>query len=465
MSPPDTAPPLHPPPAAGDDFARRPDQAEAMAQGWNAIVNQWLDGAAGGLFYNAQSDESPGEAATDDAIWDAFPLAISRWVNAEDDRDTLRWRAADTLSPTVRYREVTEDGRLGDPIQSANRQQDEYCEWFVVREGNAIRRITFTSEAPEYWMYLANGTPEFLPEDNPHRNVFSGDLSLVLELYREHVDQSVTLEDITWPSDVAERIRTRDGSAWRQRPAGTYNPLNQWNTTRGAMHLTHPANTLGAEINLAADATVRRAGPDPNDPRALICCAGYGDGNRSSDPIIGAKVYEYANQGLSISLPDPVGLYIQSWNPDLFSGPNDESLENAWNPTRGDEDNQRVLRLVFEVPDGMDFTVDQARAGGVPIEWGGPVADAIKIHITAMAKDLGAGGGSDSRVCEASCCEHPEREGVFAVVDPGTDCGQVDWNVFAPGLPEAVEVVGAELPVPEGGGAPEEFVAPYYSRR
>ena len=33
---------------------------------------------------------------------------------------------------------------------------------------------------------------------------------------------------------------------------GTYNPYNRWNTTDGIMHLTHPANTLSAEIKLGA---------------------------------------------------------------------------------------------------------------------------------------------------------------------------------------------------------------------
>jgi hypothetical protein len=292
-------------------------------------------------------------------------------------------------------------------------------------------------------------------------------MSLVLELYQQHVDPSITLEDITWPSNVAEAIPTRTGIRWRLRPAGTYNPLNKWNTTHGAMHLTHPANTLGAEINLAADATVRRDGPDPNDPRALICCGGYGDGNRSSDPIIGAKVYEYANRGLSLSLPDPVGLYIQSWNTDLFTSPDDESLERAWRTTRGDPESQRVLRVVFEVPDGMGFTVDQVRAGGIPIEWGGQVADAIKIHITAMAKDLGAGDQSDPQTCSASCCEHPERQGVLTIVDPGSDCGEVSWDDLAPVLSGdgAVAPLGAEAVVPDGEGLPQEFVAAYQSRR
>ena len=39
---------------------------------------------------------------------------------------------------------------------------------------------------------------------------------------------------------------------------GAYNPRNMWNTARGAMHLTHPANSLGAEIKLAADAAARQ---------------------------------------------------------------------------------------------------------------------------------------------------------------------------------------------------------------
>jgi hypothetical protein len=38
--------------------------------------------------------------------------------------------------------------------------------------------------------------------------------------------------------------------------ADQYNPYNKWNTTHGLMHLTHPCNTLQAEITLGADATV-----------------------------------------------------------------------------------------------------------------------------------------------------------------------------------------------------------------
>lgn len=37
-------------------------------------------------------------------------------------------------------------------------------------------------------MYLANGTAEFLPANDPNSNLFAGDISLVLELYQQHVD-------------------------------------------------------------------------------------------------------------------------------------------------------------------------------------------------------------------------------------------------------------------------------------
>lgn len=222
------APTVHPPPAGIDDFARRPDTAEAMAQGWDAIVNDWLDGAAGyygdetnpSLFYNAQRDETPGAGATDDAVWDAFPLAITKWFAGDDDPERTRWRAADTpRAYPGRYRRVV-DGRLGEPIDLTHRQQDEYCEWFAVRDGEAIRRITFTSEAPEYWMYLAHGTPEFLPQGHPDHDRFAGDMSLVEELYQEHVDPSATVQDLTWPYDVAQAVSTRHhlGRALSRRP-------------------------------------------------------------------------------------------------------------------------------------------------------------------------------------------------------------------------------------------------------
>ena len=59
------------------------------------------------------------------------------------------------------------------------------------------------------------------------------------------------------------------------------------------MHLTQRANTLGAEINLAARATVLRrdhAGNRITDARRLISSSAFGSPDRSSDPNISQGV-------------------------------------------------------------------------------------------------------------------------------------------------------------------------------
>ena len=71
-----------------------------------------------------------------------------------------------------------------------------------------------------------------------------------------------------------------------------YNPINYWNftTTSGTiMHLIHPSNTLGAEMDIAAQATVLRK--DENGDRIsnyqdLINCSQYGNPGRNSDPFV-----------------------------------------------------------------------------------------------------------------------------------------------------------------------------------
>lgn len=259
--------------------------------------------------------------------WDAFPRFLQKWYEEDDQPDLMRWRAAETLRPRLfggqPLRRVR-DGALAEPVPTFHRQQDEYCEWFAHRDDDGrVVRLTFTSEGPEYWQYLASGTRAFFAADDPRSEIVEGDLSLVAELYAEHVDPAVKPDDLVWPYDVAI-FDARANQWFLYARAGTYNPFNRWNTTDGAMHLTHPANTLGAEINLAARAAVVRAGADDapiTDQEELICCSGYGDVNRSSDPSIGAGVNGLARNGLSISLADPVGLYIAGINLGAFEVP------------------------------------------------------------------------------------------------------------------------------------------------
>src|SRR5207248_6953544 len=77
----------------------------------------------------------------------------------------------------------------------------------------------------------------------------------------------------------------RNETKWR------YNPKNGYNssTTTGTItHLVQDANTLRAEINIAAQATILRkkrgSGAPVTGSDQLIRCSGYGDPDRNSDP-------------------------------------------------------------------------------------------------------------------------------------------------------------------------------------
>ena len=220
--------------------------------------------------------------------WDAFPLAIKTWFDNEPEGGSSKYRSADALRPHEpggRPLRAVRDGHLAEAVPTFRRQQDEYCEWHVERTDGRITGVQITSEGPEYWQFLMSGTRPFFPEGDTRRDLTRGDPDLVLALYREHVSPEVQPGDLVWAHDVAFYDRTTQ--RWRLwARAGDYNELNRWTTTDGAMHLTHGANTLSAEVTLAAEATVQRK--TERTARALICCSGYGSAARSSDPTIGS---------------------------------------------------------------------------------------------------------------------------------------------------------------------------------
>src|SRR5215213_8618502 len=172
----------------------------------------------------------------------------------------------------------------------AYRPQDEYLEWVTRRAPDGIvTEILFTCEGPEYWDNIAL------------------DQQLLLDMYKELVgDNSIQIADLIFPRKVTWS-NPNDGLQTFE--AGQYNPYNKFNI-RGAVHLTQPANTLGAEVALAKDATRLFGNPVPvtSDPD-LVCCAAYGGINRMSDPTIGSGVNLQVQLGNRVTLRNPIGLY------------------------------------------------------------------------------------------------------------------------------------------------------------
>jgi hypothetical protein len=449
-------------PAGIDDFAGQPARRPAFARGWDAILASWFEayaGIEGGYFYDPRTDTSPGRPDTQSVAWDAFPRPIEKWFEEADDPELERWRAAETLRPRLfdgrPLRRVT-DGSLAEPVPVLHRQQDEYCEWFAHRDDDGhISRVTFTCEGPEYWRFLAGGTAAFFDDGDERAEIVDGDLDLVAGLYRRHVDPAVDDDDLLWPYDVAAYdAGTKKWGIYGR--AGEYNPFNRWNTTDGAMHLTHPANTLRGVFTVVGRAAVLRKdsrGRPIDDAEALVCCSGFGEPNRSSDPSIGAGVNGLVRDGLSVSLADPLGLYMAGINAGAFAGPAGEDMSDAWQVDRGDAATQRILRATFAAP---GFTVDQISAAGTPIAYGGQIADEVQMITTALAKRIHASPPARKR-CVTSCCENPDRAGVVTVVDRGVKCSTVDWVALAPAT-TGTEVLAPPAPPTLALAEPVEIV-------
>ena len=227
---------------------------------------------------------------------------------------------------------------------SAMTTQVEYLEWFVTKIGGKIKKVTFTTETPEYW-----------------QEMFEFDPSRVLALYRELVNPAVAEADLVTGTN--------------------YNPLNVWNTSKGIVHyiVNSPANTLGAAIGLAQGSV----GLTPAHVRDNYELPGTGFAGTSADPRVVIDVNMLARKGLSITATEPIGLYMADWDDTGWTKPDGSPVGNYWRVIRGRPG--AALRLEYEVPPSEGFVVSDIRIGGRPIKYGGHLAEHVTVMIGGLA--------------------------------------------------------------------------------
>jgi hypothetical protein len=327
------------------------DLDEAGQQQWSQFVSDAVESARAGSsnhtndspreqFYNLTKMDTSQDATFQDVNWTAFP----RQVRINSISNHQRWTRAD----------------------SSRDVQDEYCEWSVTRGADGkIRRVTFTCESPEYWEVLAQVQP-----------------SKVVELYRQYLDPSVQGDDLF------------DAS-------GAYIRRNKWNntTTQGAMHLVQAANTLGAEIELAAAASIRRVinGRELTSDQELIECGQYGVPQRNSDPHIGGVVNSVARLKTDLALANPVGLYFNDLSTAGWAAPDGSDPKSYWTYARGSDDHP--VRAVYEVTKDKSFVVGDITIDGIPIAFGAQIADFISMRLTAVACRVGQNTAQPMTAC------------------------------------------------------------------
>jgi hypothetical protein len=382
------------PPANIQDFSDDPQKQAAMNVAWNGNVNRWVQAALIGdvwdlinygprpAFYNPLNTDEPPSAVNAGIPWNAFPGRIQA-LFPNNSSDWFQW-ADEGVPDQVTTDLCSQQTIPGIPYPPTGPRgwQDEYCEWSVTRNSDGkITSVMFTCENPEYWFTLWEVSP-----------------AKVLDLYQTLVNPAVQFADLCLPN-------ARDPISGK--PA--YNPLNIWNTgtktlpnSGGAVHLTSSPNTLGAEFDLAAAATMPRSvnGQPVESASQLVCCARYGKIGRHSDPTIGQSVNQFANYTAGFpearaTLTNPVGLYIQTpnfgtpQNP-TFITPDGTFAGSFWTVVRGKladpsvpNDIDRILHATFSVPEHLGYTVSDISVGGAKIQYASQITQMFEMSLMA----------------------------------------------------------------------------------
>ncbi|HWK03779.1 MAG TPA: hypothetical protein VNS58_09110 [Puia sp.] len=408
------------------------DLPNILADQWSAIIDAWFETAIDRLvtywklppdkifLYNLLRHPEVNGTATE-IPWNAYPRKYTLTFSNEEDK----WHRTEMLY----------NSDLGDEMNTglfylvgANyiratdfffRDQDEYCEWrpVVDPQTQKLKKLVFTCENPEYWTFIADKEKD-----------------LLLKLYRDITQGNVLPDDLFFQQD----IYMKDDSGQFYNIKGQYNPYNKWNTSLGIVHLTHPANSLSAEVYLAADATVIRknaAGAPVTNDKDLICCSGYGNPNRSSDPSIGIKINTFVQNHYSITINDPVGLYMKSIDSSGVVLPGGLQFADCWKITRGKEG--MILRAEFALPDGSDLEKVQVR--GKALRYGGQLAEKINMVIYGLGNDFNL-GDPVKYDCVAHCCVNSILPGLLDVKDIDQPCGSHHLAVLT--MLESVQAAG-----------------------
>jgi len=357
---------------------------------WNASpyrIRFYYQSQLQSLFKEKVTINSKKYSASDYALWQLTDMGPDAYQKKNTSFIQNRL-PLDLCSNTMKY-DTTEFTPLG-----PRGWLDEYCEYAVKRTDtrisgtineNEIDWAIFTCENPEYYWTLWSISPES-----------------VLKIYRQTLSNpNIQLTDLYLLDENNQPVPLPTGGY-------AYNPINKYNSgtvitdnSGGAVHLTSPPNELSAEIILAGGACVPRQTTDWNTQVAndLICCSNYGRRFRNSDPHIGQSVYQAISQlPIAGTLLNPVGLYLQLPNFDLFELPKSVidmggKPEDLWTVLRGETENpfypnQMILRAKFQVPSSWGINASDIKIAGAPLVYASQIAQTMQVQLAAGSRAM-----------------------------------------------------------------------------
>ncbi|KAB7613631.1 hypothetical protein F9L33_09640 [Amylibacter sp. SFDW26] len=312
--------------------------------------------------------------------WNGFPRLVRRlapWTDfpPNDIDSDGSFRAVDTIGDEDHRRGVFVD-QSGSVLDFPTRhRQDEYLEWTARRDdqGN-ITKVIFVAEGYDYFSKL-----------------FESDEKAVVEIYEEFTETTgIRVDDLRAQNGLYRR--QNDGTLRTIATPGGFNPRNTLNIDPGIVHLSHRANSLGAEVNLAGVSALARSDAngklvDASDEERLICCNQSGEPNRNSDPQISKQAYQQVIDSYIYTLANPVGLYIAGIDHEQLLMPDNKTIvpREWWKVVRGDdlwvEGKSRALRVELEVPSTENLTVSDLKLGGNNLIYPSQLAELLSVHL------------------------------------------------------------------------------------
>ena len=271
--------------------------------------------------------------------------------------------------------------------------QEEYIEWRVVRDGDDITRVEFTTELAAYWSLLAAREPQKA-------------LELIAGFAREGQVEPEDIYGECDPFDPSTTPEQREAAFVGAMLAGKQpSPYNDGR--RAITCMSQRTNTLGALVLLALAAAHPRVVQDTSGGhlRCLTCeeliplLNGSAQLGRASDPVLVERLARLAYEGRLVALDDPLGIYIQSAEHARLRTPTGEVVPPKWfhfdRGTRASDESGAVARwqrVTLEVPPEEDFCVSDLVDATTEekIAFGGQVADLIQVAVVLRVSEPGA---------------------------------------------------------------------------
>lgn len=376
------------------------------------VTQEEIESAREALAYADPTQSTPPATAETVPVqaWNGFPRAVTRrapWKEfpAVPGDTEGNYRAVEHLGdedhPAGTFVDH-EDHVLHLPVRD---RQDEYLEWAARRDGDGnLVKLTFVAEGYDYFSKL-----------------FEHDEGRALELYRDFTGiASLKVDDLRAKRGIYRRVK--NGTTRTVVEPGGFNPRNRYNIDPGIVHLSHRANSLGAEVNLAGVSGIARrkatgATLDGGNAEELLCCNQGGNPNRNSDPLISAQAYAQVLGGFRYTLSNPVGLYIAGIEEGGLLLPDNRTQvpREWWHEVRGaglwDSNASRVLRLELRIPGTERITISDLMVGGEPVQFPGQIAELLSVHlfVTRWKRDGQSSVGPVVK-CDATCCRQPGGE-------------------------------------------------------